>query len=312
MPKAPAKGRVRSGVGVCAVVLLTASCGPSVTVQRLVPAPYNLGPAKRLVLVELAGPSDALSLVAPRFLSAVRKGGIFEIGDATREDVRLAQLGSGSAARDAKAFRRQWPADVYFRVEVADLGARRHSETKKEKDKDGEEREKRRFWAEGVCELMVSMIDARDGREVATFRVRQTRNSYKLSAWESQLADSAAENAVDAAVDEAVAQFTPQRVQERLELDDKAPLAKEGVKLIEAGDLRAARRLWEEGLPRFPESAPLHYNLGSLSEALADPKAAREYYEEAIRLNPSEEKFRLALEALEQRLRDAEALRKRG
>lgn len=282
------------------------------TVQRLVPAPYNLGPAKRLVLVEMAGPSDSGSLVGPRFVSAVRKGGLFEIGDATREGVRLSQLGSGSAARDGKAFRRQWPADIYFRVEVIDLDAHRRSDTTKEKDKDGEEHQRRRFWAEGVCELMVSMVDAKNGREVATFRVRETRDSYKLKEWESQLADSAISDAVDAAVDAAVGQFTPQRVQERLELDDKAPLAAEGVKLIEAGDLRGARHIWEDGLPKFPESATLRYNLGSLAEALADPKAAHEYYEEAIRLNPSEEKFRLALEALEQRLRDAEALRKRG
>ena len=312
MPKKRAGRRAAPAAGACALLLLAVSCGPSVTVRRLVPAPYNLGPAKRLVLVETVGPYAARSLVTSRFVSAVRAGGIFQIADATGEDIRISQLGSGEAAREARAFRRDWPADVYVRLEVAELEARRRSETKKQKDRDGNEFETKRFWAEAVCELQVAMMDGRNGRDVATYRVHETRRSERKDSWNARLLEHATDAAADAAVAEAVDQFTPRRVDESLSLDEKAPLAEEGIRLIEAGDPRGARHLWEKALEAHPEDARLYYNLGAVSEAVGDPRAAREYYEDAIRLNPSEENYRRALEALDQRQRDAEALRKRG
>jgi tetratricopeptide (TPR) repeat protein len=122
----------------------------------------------------------------------------------------------------------------------------------------------------------------------------------------------AEERAIDSAVADAVAQFAPRRVEERIALDKEAPLAKEGVALLENGDLAGARKLWEKALDANEKSAPLRYNLGALCEALRDRKAARLYYEDAIRLAPAESKYRDALEALEARRRDTKALKKSG
>jgi len=43
----------RTGILVSALVLSGWACGPAVTVTHLEPAAYNLGPARKLVLVEV-------------------------------------------------------------------------------------------------------------------------------------------------------------------------------------------------------------------------------------------------------------------
>jgi tetratricopeptide (TPR) repeat protein len=224
--------------------------------------------------------------------------------------MRLAALGSGAAARDAKAFRRDWPADVYVGLGIELQSHDRHERHKK-KTNDGEV-EENRYFGEADCELNVRLLDARDGRELATFSVTQSARSSTGDNATSGMRGEAEDRAIEGAVADAVSQFTPRRVQERLALDKKAPLGPEGLKLVDAGDLAGTRRLWEKALDANPESAPLRYNLGAVCEALRDRRAARQYYEDALRLNPGEPKYREALDALEARARDAKALKKPG
>jgi tetratricopeptide (TPR) repeat protein len=295
---------------VSALVLSGAACGPAVTVTHLEPATYNLGPARRLVLVEVEGNFSGKTRVARAFLEQVASGGVFTIQDATRESVRLAALGSGAAARDAKAFRRNWPADVYVGLGI-ELHAQDRTEHRKKKTDNGEV-DVVSYFAEATCALQVRLLDANDGRDLATYGLNQTGRSSTSDTAKSGMRGEAEDHAVDSAVADAVSQFTPRRVQERLALDKKAPLAEEGLKLVDAGDLVGARKLWEDALNANPGSAPLRYNLGALSEALRDRRAARQYYEDAIRLNPGEAKYREALDALEARARDSKAMKKPG
>ena len=119
----------------------------------------------------------------------------------------------------------------------------------------------------------------------------------------------AMKHALESSVAEAVANFTPARLEEWIFLEDEAPLAKEGLALLDKKDVAGARLLWEKGLATYPKDARLRYHLGAVSEALNDPHAAREYYEDALALAPAETRYRRALDALDDRLRDAEALR---
>ena len=300
----------RTGILVSALVLSGWACGPAVTVTHLEPAAYNLGPARKLVLVEVGGAFSGGTRVTRAFLDQVAGGGVLSIQDATRENMRLAALGSGTAARDAKEFRRTWPADVYVGLGLELQSHDRHERHKKKTD--AGEVEAIRYFAEADCELRVRLLDAADGRELATFSVTQSARSSVGDASTSGQRGEAEDRAIESAVADAVSQFTPRRVQERLALDKNAPLAAEGLKLVDAGDLTGTRHLWEKALDANPGSAPLRYNLGALCEALRDRRAARQYYEDALRLNPAEPKYRQALDALEARQRDAKALKKPG
>lgn len=302
--------RFRAYALVVALGFAVSACGPAVTVTHLAPAPYNLGPARRLVLVEVGGSFAAEARLAKSFLDQVAGGGVLTIEDATGDHVRLAALGSGSAARDAKDFRRRWPADVYVGI-GSDLQSHAKFERHKKKTDDGEV-EVVRHWVVAECEVRVRLLDAADGRELASFSVSQAGESAHADEVRSDMREEAESRAVDSAVSDAVSQFSPRRVEERIALDDKAPLAAEGVKLFEGGDLAATRRLWEGALEANPQSAPLRYNLGALCEALRDRRAARRYYEDAVRLDPAEPKYRDALDALDARRRDTKALKKAG
>lgn len=300
------------GGGTAALLSALFACGPTVSVNRLVPAPYNLGPARKLVLVETTGNREPRLRATSRFLEDVRADGVFAIADASHAGVPLSELGEGDAARMARRFRDEWPADVYVRIEVADVSSRKKSETRKEKTKSGEEVERTRYFAEASCTVGVRLVDARTGRLLASFQADEFRTTRRHDAWDDGLRREAEEDAVDAAVREAVKEFTPRRVSEALPLEKDAPGATVGIARVEAEDLRGARRLWEETLKTSPDDARLRYNLGAVSEALGDFKAAAAYYEDAIRLAPGESKYRSALADLEERRRDADALRTRG
>jgi hypothetical protein len=302
----------RRAAAAVVLVLTIAGCGPSVSVTRLVPPPYNLGPARKLVLVEVVGPGRWRSDASRYFHDAVASGGVFQLENATGAGIRLSLLGEGEAARTAKAFRSEWPADVYVGLDVSGVTSKMRSKKEKVKAKDGTETERTRYWAEGTCEVELTLLDARTGALLARYSTDETRTTSRSDSAADGLLRDAEAAAVQAAVAAAVHQFTPRRVSETLPLDDEAPDAKAGIERIEAGDLPGARRLWEATLQRAPSDARLLYNLGVVSEALGDPKAAGEYYEDAIRLAPGEPKFRRALDSLEQRQRDVEALRTRG
>jgi tetratricopeptide (TPR) repeat protein len=291
-----------------ALLLAGSGCGRAVSVTRLVPAPYNLGPARRLVLVEASGEFLFQSDAAAMFMAEVARRGVFEVRDATHSWVSLSDLGAGAAARKAKEFRAAWPADVYAGLDVAELEAheRRVQETEK---RDGQEVEVVRHYAVADCRLRVRILDAKDGRTLADYEVTSHRRSYKSAHSEAGQPVDAKRHALEAAVAEGVAAFTPSRVDEWLLLEDEAPLAKEGLALLDRKDVAGARLLWEKGLATHPKDARLRYNLGAVSEALNDPHAAREYYEDALALAPAEARYRRALETLDDRMRDAEALR---
>jgi tetratricopeptide (TPR) repeat protein len=292
-----------------AVLLLAAGgCSRAVSVTRVVPAPYNLGPAKRLVLVEVKGafpsPADAVSI----FMAEVARGGVFEAQDATGTWARLSDLGAGAAARKAQQFRADWPADVYVGLDVAESGVDDRLEKTTEK-RDGQDVEVVSHYAVSTCRLNVRLLDAKDGRLLADYEVSRRRSSYKSPQPEGSQRDDAKKRALEAAVVAGVAGFTPARVSEWILLDDEAPLAKEGIALYDKKDLAGARLLWEKGLATYPKDARLRYNLGAVSEALNDPRAAREYYADALALAPGEARYRKALDTLDDRMRDAEALR---
>jgi tetratricopeptide (TPR) repeat protein len=94
---------------------------------------------------------------------------------------------------------------------------------------------------------------------------------------------------------------TPRRIKESIELDARAPEMDRAMLLIDAGRLAAARNVWTRQLERNPDSAPLHYNVAAVSEAMGEAEVAREHYLAATRLAPKERWYQLEARMFERR-----------
>lgn len=291
----------------CAALL--SACGPGVTLTRTVPAPYNLGPVKKVAIVDVRGSSDHEQ---ERFLTEIlyesSRRGFYQVVDARPYGVRIADLREPS--RSTEKLRRDVNADVYLEARLYGCRSRLNSEVVKEKDKEGNKVSRTKYWYRAECGASLTLVDAK-GRDVASFEVEGDESSYKSDEPESYKEEITLNEAIDEAGQHAVSQFTPRTVTEDIRLEKDAPLAKEGIQEIEAGRYTQARVLWEGALKTSAGSAALQYNLGAVCEALGDTRAARRYYEEAIQLASGNEKYREALSKLEDRERDAEALRKK-
>ena len=304
--------RTRRPVSSPALALLAAallpSCGPGVTLTRAVPAPYNLGSIRTIALVDARGEDDLVDRFVETLLREERSRGFYEVLDARSLGLRVSDVARDRRRADDLLGR--VVADVYFEVRLWSCSVHERSKAYKEKQKDGTEVAKTKWWYEAECAASVEMV-SRGGRELASFEVTGTHESVKGEKTSSWQRESCLSSAVDEAAHLAVAQFTPRRVEESIGLEKDAPLAKEGIALVEEGRTAEARTLWEGALAANGGNAGLHYNLGAVCEALGDVDAARKEYREAIRLAPGKEEYRAALSTLEARQRDAEALRRR-
>jgi tetratricopeptide (TPR) repeat protein len=279
--------------------------------MHTIPAPYNLGLIETILLVEGNGNYSDLSTVVSRMGEESRARGFYQFVDARSVRMPLSVLKSSGNEREAERFRSDWKADVYAAVDVRDCRVRKASKVFKEKDKDDREYSVTKYWHEASCELKVDLVNARDGREIASFGVvstQETSPSEKAGSYDESVARG---NALDGVALEAIDRFTPRRTSQSIFLEKEAPLGKEGGQLVSDRKLPEARRLWEENLNTYRDSAPYNYNLGAVCDALGDNAAARRYYEKAIRLDPSKDRYSNALGSLEQREADARALRQK-
>ncbi len=293
---------------VTAVVFLC-GCGPHVTLTHTVPAPYNLGLIEKIVLVEALGYSDDVREVVSRMADISRYRGFYQFIDARSARMPLRLLKSTKEEKEAERFREEWNAGVWAGLEVLDCRIRMLSKAVKEKDDKKNEITVTKYWHEASCEVKVDLVNASDGREIASFGVVGTGETDPAASSGPTEAGQARVNALASAAEQAVDRFTPRRVSEYVSIDKDAPLGKEGGKLVSDKKLVEARQFWEEALDSHANSAPFLYNLGAVCDALGDTQSARKYFAEAIRLAPDESKYRRALSALEQREADARELR---
>lgn len=284
------------------------ACGPGVTLTRAVPAPYNLGSIRTLALVDARGGDVVVERFVETLMREERRRGFYDVQDARSFGLRVSDV--VRERRRADELLGRVAADVYFEVRLWGCSARERSKAVKEKQKDGTEVTKTKWWFEAACTASLEMV-SRGGRDLASFEVTGTNETVKGEKASSWQREACLSSAVDEAASLAVAQFTPRRVEETIHLEKEAPLAREGIALVEEGRVPEARVLWEGALAADGGNAGLHYNLGAVSEALGDVDAARREYAEAIRLAPAKDDYREALSSLEARQRDAEALRRR-
>jgi len=301
-----------------AAVLLTllalGACAPSVTVVHTIPPDYNLAPARAVAVFDTMSNSAEEDEFVNLFLAHLRRRAFFAVIDARPLEPRYPGSDSIAAWRDQdpaswEAFRRASPAEVIAQVggphATAEHACTPEVSADNSHDVTDQNGNTMRFEAityRVECEVSLELFDAMVGHEIAGFGV--------VGIGEGPEGDVARSDAIDDAAWQLVYSITPHTVRERLAIDEKAPLAKEGMARIDRGDLPGARSIWVKGMAVSPRSAPLLYNLGTVCEALGDRRAARKYYTEASELMPGEPKYQQALSSLAGRTQDAKVARK--
>jgi formylglycine-generating enzyme required for sulfatase activity len=275
-----------------AVLALVCRCAtPQVTVVRTVPPQFSIVPAKVVAVVHGAQPRDSPDgnedAFLDLFIHKLRRIGPYEV------------LDERNLATDWNAYLKKTRADVVLRVS---LGGYCHNSIDLESMQitDGEVYEE----LDGTCEADIDLIRPGDGGGALLGHAHVVGGGHDVDG------SVALNGAWNDAAQEMIDAFMPERENETMALDEKAPAFAEGMQKIKKGDLAGARSLWESALKTTPDSAPLLYNLGAVCEALRDSNAAGPYYLQATKLAPDDARYHDALEKLNDRLDDAETAAK--
>ncbi|HVE71099.1 MAG TPA: tetratricopeptide repeat protein [Thermoanaerobaculia bacterium] len=237
--------------------------------ERVLPAVHDLGPARDLALVHTPGNSDATETFVEFFIDRVNQAGFLH-------------------ARDARES--TGPADAYLTVHSFTCETFNREGEGTARDQDGSRVKRRHVWVDAVCVARVD-VRTRDMKQVSSFFGRGDGTSPRVETLSDEETYAALRLAARYAGSNAAERITPRRIREHIQLDESAPAFEEGFGFIESGRIAEARATWEAELRRNPRSAPLHFNLAAVCEALGDRKAARKYYATAAELAPEEHRY---------------------
>lgn len=282
---------------------------PKVSYDRLIPAPHNLGPMKKFVLIESRGNTDQANKLASDLIDYAQKRHVVEILDGRDNSFRLSDL-VGNKEKTAAAAK-HWPEpDALLSVQMESCNTDPRSETTQEKDKKGNKTTKTEYWVTASCTADLRIIDAANGRELVSAESTGDGTSIKASSRYSYMTDDAVKDAVNTVALRVFDEFVPRRDRQTLVLEGSAPSFRQANDLIKQQRYADARTTWETTLASNASSAPLHLDLAEVDEVMGDSAEAKKHYEEAARLNPTET-YQKALAEFQKRWAEDESLKKR-
>jgi tetratricopeptide (TPR) repeat protein len=283
---------------VAVAISASASAAPRVAYVRTIAPLHSLG-GDDVVIIYALGDTPKLDTFLDTFLDRTNRS----------EELRIAaQVGYIKRMRGEmpdplaiQRIRREHPAEVYLGINHFDCTTTERGAEGSEHTMAGERIKKHHVWADAVCKGRVDVIDPATARLRFSFEVRGEGTSPRVTDVTAEERNIAAEQAAHFAAVQAAEMVTPRRIRESIELDARAPELERAMLLIDAGRLAAARSLWKRQLERAPDSAPLHYNIAAVSEAMGESDAAREHYSAAVRLAPKERWYLLEARRFERR-----------
>lgn len=292
--------------------LITESCAPGISLTRVRPAPHNLGAARRVAVLDLVGPPEALGVVWAELSQQIVGGGWFQLY-ASPPSMHAAPLPVDPALEGVDPPRpavpaMPVPADLYVVAHVTrwDYDESRSVEKTWENGK-----EVHRHFRQGQAAIRLGfqLIDAASGRIVYSRELGASE--YGLKKEEGQASASPSDllrRACAAAVGDFLRTVTPRTTVEKMVLDDSEKSLEEGVALCKKGQLAEAMSSFERVIQEsHATSAGATYNLGVLFEAQGEYAKAEERYRQAIGLQPKDI-YRDALGDLHRRLAEDRAL----
>jgi len=251
---------------------------PRVSFERVVPAPHDLGRARRLAVVAL--PKDPLAeRFLEEFLDRVNRSGFLEVAD-------------GRTHRGA--------ADLLLEGVSFDCDTATRETEGSVRDVDGNRVRKRLHTVDAVCLARIDVFTPARKR-LSSFYGKGEGTSPNLEQVSPDQREDALRHAIRLAAVSAADRITPRRVRESIALDEQAPGLADALAMIAVDRLGEARAFFERELQRHPRSAPLRFNLGVMNEALGDRAAAEKQYNAARALAPDEPRYAVELKRFARR-----------
>lgn len=271
---------------------------PRVAFVRTMTPLHDLG-GSEVVIIYALGDTQKLDTFVDTFLDRTNRSEALRIS----ADVNHMRRASGEHPDPLmiRRLRREHPADVFLGISHFTCATTPRGAEGSEYTTGGERVKRHHVWADAVCSARIDVIDPPSARRVISFEVRAEGTSPRVMELTDEERDIAVEQAAHFAAVQAAEMVTPRRIRESIELDASAPDLERAMLLIDAGRLAAARAMWLRALERSPSSAPLHYNVAALSEAMGDADRAREHYRAAMRLAPKEHRYQMEAKMFERR-----------
>jgi hypothetical protein len=271
---------------------------PRVAFVRTIAPLHNLG-GNEVVIIYALGTTPKLDTFVDTFLDRTNRSEALRI-TAELEHIRTLS-GERPDAVTIQRIRREHPADVFLGVNHFTCATTQRGAEGSEHTSGGERVKRHHVWADAVCTARLDVIDPATARHVFSFVVRGEGTSPRVLDLTEEERNIAVEQAAHFAATQAAEMVTPRLTRESIELDARAPEVDRAMLLIDAGRLRAARSVWQRALERSPSSAPLHFNIAAVSEALGETDVAREHYRAAIQLEPKERRYQIEMKMFERR-----------
>ncbi|QSQ22840.1 tetratricopeptide repeat protein [Pyxidicoccus parkwayensis] len=256
---------------------LLMGCSSGVRVNVLEPARVNVGPAKRLVLVQAEGQSTVQSSIARELELQTRQIGYFAFTDQTYAGARVNVSGEKVELQGDQAVALK-PGEIGLRIDVlgwdADL-QRGQLVAMDANGKIGARRPSRRELYAATLILGVTAFNA-EGKVLA-------QDEYS-GRFETARAGFLLRTATEQLVDRMLQDLTPRHVSHFLKLDDGDEAQRAIIQVAEQGELEQAIRQFKGYTEQHPDNAAGWYNLAVLLDASGDYRQAMHHYSRAISL----------------------------
>lgn len=278
---------------VCAIALLassTAGVASRLTFERIVPPPRPLGHVEDLLITHAIGDNDKITAFIDDLLDQANRDGILRVIDPTTFEHSTER--SHRWRRPPKFVVGRYHADAYLRIEAFRCSTTERSGEGSYYDAGGNRVHGTQRWIDATCFAHIDVLGKDAKMKLAEFDVTGGGISSRVLRVTGEDREIATDQATRYAAIAAAEQITPRRVRESIELMEEAPAFGEGMSSVERDDLKGARRTWEAALRTHPQSAPLHFDLAAVCEALGDYPAAAEHYAAARRLAPKDSRYR--------------------
>jgi len=245
------------------------AAAPRISFERIVPAAHDLGDAEEIAIVQAIGDNAKIETFLEHFVRQANRSGLLRMRDSRRTTD---------------------PADIYLDVKAFTCTTTQREGEGSMRDADRKRVKQRQVWVDAVCVARIDVLSPAMKR-MSSFPAKGEGTSPRSETVTDDERDVALEQAARYAAVNAAERITPRRVREWILLDDTAPAFEEGMSMIESNRVVEARSFWEAALKSNPRSAPLHFNLGAVCEALGDRRAAERHYVAARSLAPSDARY---------------------